>query len=190
MDARRFAPAEGTRSVDLVFVARLRAVKRCDLFLDALAIVRRRRPGTTAVVVGDGPLLPDLRERARSLGLDPSATFVGHQRDVEKWLRSARAFVLTSDSEGLSLALMEAMLCGLPAVVSDVGELRELVEDGVNGFLVPERSPEAFAARVLDVLEPGRLAAFSRAARRSAERYDVGRVATAWDAVLGAWAVE
>ncbi len=188
IDARRFAPGEASPSFDLAFVARLSHVKRCDLFLDALAIVSRCRPGTSAVVVGDGPLLAELREHARRLGLGEGVRFVGPQRDVERWLRSARAFVLTSESEGLSLALMEAMLCGLPAVVSDVGDLPELVDHGVNGFLVPERSPDAFAARILELLEPGRLAPFSRAARASAERYDVDRVARAWDGILGEWA--
>lgn len=186
MDAGRFAPSERLRAFDLVFVARLSRVKRCDLFLEALAIVSRRRPGTNAVIVGDGPLLEDLREQARRLGLRESVQFAGHQRDVERWLQSARAFVLTSESEGLSLALMEAMLCGLPAVVSDVGDLPELVEHGRNGFLVGERSPEAFAARILELLEPARLAACSQAARRSAERYHLNRVALAWDEILGA----
>ncbi len=187
IDSRRFAPTEDRPCFDIAFVARLSSVKRCDLFLDVLAIVARCRPGTSAVVVGDGPLLAELRDYASRLGLGESVRFVGHQRDVERWLRSARAFVLTSDSEGLSLALMEAMLCGLPAVVSDVGDLPELVNHGVNGYLVKERSPEAFAARIRELLEPGRLAQFSRAARASAERHDVDRVARAWDGILGEW---
>jgi glycosyltransferase involved in cell wall biosynthesis len=185
MDADRFSPVESRPTLDLVFVARLSRVKCCDLFLEAVALVAQARPNTTAVVVGDGPLLIDLREQARRLGLADSVRFVGQRRDVEVWLRSARVFVLTSASEGLSLALMEAMLCGLPAVVSDVGDLPELLEHGVNGFLVSERTPAAFAARILELLQPERLSGFSQAARRSAERYHIPRVALRWDSILG-----
>ena len=101
---------------------------------------------------------------------------------MESWLRKGRVFALTSDSEGLSLALMEAMLCGLPAVVSDVGDLPELVEHGVNGYLVAERTPEAFAGPLAELLsDAARLARFSQAARAAALRYDVRETARRWD---------
>ena len=92
-------------------------MKRVDHFHQAQARVARARPEACAFVVGDGPLLDDLQRQARDLGLADRVTFAGHQADVEGWLKQARVFVLTSDSEGLSLALMEGMLCGLPAVV-------------------------------------------------------------------------
>jgi glycosyltransferase involved in cell wall biosynthesis len=57
-----------------------------------------------------------------NLGIDRNVRFAGHQNTVEDWLRKSKVFVLTSDSEGLSLSMMEAMMCGLPAIVSDVGE--------------------------------------------------------------------
>jgi glycosyltransferase involved in cell wall biosynthesis len=119
------------------------------------------------------------------LGIAKNITFVGHQKNVEAWLRKAKVFVLTSDSEGLSLALMEAMLCGLPAVVPLVGDLDELVEDGINGYLVAERTPEAFAKRLHDLLtDESRLARFSEAARRSAKRYEIGATVQLWDKIL------
>ena len=185
MDAARFAPSAEPTRADFILVARLSAVKRVDLFLEAVHRVVRVRPQTTAIVVGDGPLLEEMRHLAGELGLADRVSFVGHQPDVEAWLKQARVFVLTSDSEGLSLALMEAMLCGLPAVVSDVGDLPELVEDGVNGFLVGERTPEAFAGPLLALLErPERLASFAANARRDALRYSVERTARRWDEIL------
>lgn len=182
IDTAQFAPAADAPAADVVFVARLSRVKRVDLLLRALALVARSRPQTTAIIVGDGPLLEALKEDARALGLSATVTFAGHQKDVESWLRKGRVFALTSDSEGLSLALMEAMLCGLPAVVSDVGDLPELVEHGVNGYLVAERTPEAFAAPLAGLLsDPERLARFSQAARAAALRYDVRATARRWD---------
>ena len=80
---------------------------------------------------------------------------------------------------------MEGMLCGLPAVVSDVGDLPELVTQEDNGMLVAERTPEAFASALLGLLEDeDRLVAFSRRARASALRYETGRTTARWDDIL------
>lgn len=185
IDARNFHPSPGPRRIDLILVGRLVRVKRVDLFLHALKRVQASLPGVTATVVGDGPLRASLQSLIRELELDRNVSLVGHQPDVQAWLRQAKVFVLTSDSEALALSLMEAMLCGLPAVVPDVGELSDLVEEGVNGYIVRERSPEAFADRLLELLtDPARLARFGEAARRSAMRYELGAVSRRWDDIL------
>ncbi len=185
LDAGRFRPAETAPTVDLILVGRLVPVKRIDLFLQAIRHIREVLPHVTAAVVGDGPLRPSLEQLARELGIEHHLTFVGRPPSVESWLRRAKVFVLTSDTEALSLALMEAMLCGLPGVVSKVGDLGDLVEHGVNGYLVSDRTPEAFAARLVELLtDPVRLARFAAAARRSAERYEIGAVSGLWDEIL------
>jgi L-malate glycosyltransferase len=77
------------------------------------------------------------------------------------------------------------MLCGLPAVVSDVGDLPELVEEGSNGFLVAERTPQAFADRMLALAgDPERLRSFSEAARQAALAYSLERTTGRWDRIL------
>ena len=76
-------------------------------------------------------------------------------------------------------------MCGLPAVVSDVGDLADLVENGVNGYLVPRRSPNLFAKRLIELLSDGqRLGAFSLAARRSALKYETHVTIQRWDNIL------
>ena len=76
-------------------------------------------------------------------------------------------------------------MCGLPAVVSDVGDLGDLVEDGVNGYLVKDPSPSAFAARIVGLLtNDRRYAALSQAAGRSALRYEKSAVKRKWDEIL------
>jgi glycosyltransferase involved in cell wall biosynthesis len=186
IDTKRFSPTSAPRPIDLILVGRLAVIKRIDLFLRAVGLVAKRVPTVTAVVVGDGPLRGPLERLSRELGIQDRVSFAGHQSKVEDWLRRARVFVLTSDSEGLALSVMEAMASGLPAVVSDVGDLGDLVVDGVNGHLVTERSPEAFAERIVELLtDEARRVAMSRAAISSAQRYEPDAVARQWEGAIG-----
>lgn len=186
LDASRYSPASTAATTDLVFVGRLAPIKRVDLFLQAIKQIQGKMPDISAVVVGDGQMRDSLERLASELGISRNIRFVGQQPDVGTWLRQARIFVLTSDSEGLSLALIEAMLCGLPAVVSRVGDLGDLVEDGVSGYLVSERSADAFAMRLLELLENNdRREQFSRAARQAAKRYEISACTQLWDSILG-----
>lgn len=188
IDAPRFQPAEESPLYDLIWTGRLVEVKRMDVFLQAVRQVVEKLPCVKAAVVGDGMLCDELHSLSTDLGIDRNVSFVGHQNEVESWLRKSRIFVLTSDSEGLSLSLMEAMTCGLPAVVSNVGDLADLVEDGVNGYLVPRRCPEAFAARIIELLTDSRkLKAFSRAAHRSAMRYETQATTRRWDNIISGY---
>jgi glycosyltransferase involved in cell wall biosynthesis len=186
IDPTRFKPAEETTVYDLILTGRLAPIKRIDVFLRAVKRIVSEIPAIRAVIVGDGDLYAELRALSRDLGVDRNVAFVGHQDDVENWLRTSKVFLLTSDSEGLSLSMMEAMMSGLPAVVSDVGDLGDLVEHGVNGYLVPRRSPELFADRVVELLTDARkLEGFSQAARRSALRYETQTTIQRWDSILG-----
>ena len=171
---------------DVLFVGRLAPIKRVDLFLEVVARVRAAMPEVRATIVGNGVLRGALEERARELELGHNVTFVGHQRDVSPWLAGARVFVLTSESEGLSLALLEAMQHGLPAVVPRVGDLGDAVEHGVNGYLVGGRTPEAFASRIAELLgDPDRRAQFGAAARQAAARFEMRAAVSRWDEILG-----
>lgn len=181
----RFTPPTVSPEFDLVVVARLVPVKRLDRFLCVIREVAVKRPDVSAVVLGDGPLRASLEAQARQLGVDSHIRFVGHQSDVTQWLRRARVFVLTSDSEGLALSLIEAMACGLPAVVSNVGDLADLVQDGSNGYLITDLIPSNFAGRIIELLRsPALLREFSAAARRSALSLDAAVMAQRWDLIL------
>lgn len=181
------AVANNTRTTDLIWVGRLAGIKRVDIFLRAVQRIARVIPGVRATIVGDGTERPALQQLANDLGITDAVTFTGQRRDVDVLLRSARLFVLTSDSEGLALSLMEAMSCGLPAVVSDVGDLADLVEDGVNGYLVPPRDVAVLAARIVDLLsDPVRVARFSAAAQAAARHHELTAVTQHWDQILSA----
>jgi glycosyltransferase involved in cell wall biosynthesis len=185
IDSSRFQPARRAPVYDLILTGRLVEVKRIDVFLQAVKNVAERIPDVRAVIVGDGRLREELHSLCVNLGLDHNVSFAGHQENIETWLCQSKIFVLTSDSEGLSLSLMEAMMCGLPGVVSDVGDLGDLVENGVNGYLVPRRSPASFADPLVELLtDAQKLQAFSQAARHAALRYETQAAVRRWDQIL------
>lgn len=129
----------------LVCVARLSEQKRIDILLLAMARLLRDGVNCKCVIVGDGPLREELLSQARALALTGHVIFEGFQRDIKPYLRAGTAFVLTSDREGFSLAILEAMACGLPCVVTNVGGAPEVIADRVQGFLVSPGSADEVA---------------------------------------------
>ncbi len=185
IDASRFEADGRSPDVDIVVLGRLVEVKRVDVFLQAVHLASRTLPSIRAVVVGDGDCRDDLQRMVEELGIESNVQLVGRQPCVISWLRRARLFALCSDSEGLALALIEAMMCGLPAVVSNVGELTDLVHDGINGYVVSRRDPAGFAERFVELLsDDQKLADFTAAARQAAMEFELSAIARRWDAVL------
>lgn len=188
IDSARFHLAKEPPCFDLILTGRLVPIKRVDVLLQAVKYVVEKVPQVRVVIVGDGQSRDALHALAIDLGIDHNVQFVGHQVNVEDWLRRSRIFVLTSDSEGLPLSVMEAMMCGLPAVVSEVGDLGDLVKDGVNGYLVPRRSSCLFAERIVELLsDKQKLGAFSTAARHSTLRYETVATIKRWDDILASF---
>jgi glycosyltransferase involved in cell wall biosynthesis len=138
-------------------VARLHPEKNVPLVVRAFAAVAARRPRARLVVAGDGPELGTCEELARDLRVADRTRFLGERADVTGVLSALDVFALGSDSEGLPVALLEAMACGLPVVATDVGAVAEAVADGTTGTLVPPRDPAAMARALESLLaDPAR----------------------------------
>jgi glycosyltransferase involved in cell wall biosynthesis len=191
VDPATYRPSVLPPRTDLIFVGRLAPIKRLDLLLDAVRLVKTRIPGISLTIIGDGDLRGTLEVCVQALGLSSNVTFAGQRADVNEWIARSRLFVLTSQTEGVSLSLMEAFASGIPAVVSDVGDLGDVVVDGVNGFLVPGRSAEAIATRILELLadEPRRRR-FAAEALRASQSYQLDAITRRWDEVFARRAAE
>lgn len=186
-DEENFYPPEEEQSpdFDLILIGRLSSVKRVDLLLDATAVLAEKHANIRIVVVGDGPDRESLTQKTNALGLGENVEFAGWQDNVGDWLRRSRLFTLTSDSEGLSQALIQAMMCGLPAVVSDVGDLGDLVRSDANGYLVQARNGQAFAECYEKILyDNERYAEFSAAAREHTAHLGVPAVTETWQKIF------
>jgi glycosyltransferase involved in cell wall biosynthesis len=139
----------------IIDVGTIKPVKGFDDLIRAAALVCRKYPKALFVIVGrivaDG-YIGELQSLIESLGLTKNIRFPGHFENVFPWLQASDVFCHVSRSDGLSNAVLEAMACGLPCVVSRVGGNPEVVADGRSGYVVPAERPEAAADRILSLL--------------------------------------
>lgn len=131
-------------------IARHTEEKRLDRFIEAARLIARDRPDTVFLTAGGGPTLGRIQELARNYALN--VRFLGHRDDVPRILAALDVFVITSETEGLPVAAVEAMAVELPVVSTIVGGVAEIVRDGVDGVLVPPGDVEGVARGVLSLL--------------------------------------
>ena len=143
----------------LLYVGRLAAAKGLPVLLQSLAVLRLTSPDVQLTVVGDGEDRAELELQVKKLGLSTHVSFVGYQSSerVRQHLQAADIFVMSSFAEGVPVVLMEAMMVGLPVVATQVAGVSELVEEGINGFLVPPSDVQRLTERIQKLLADGDL---------------------------------
>ena len=129
----------------LVCVARLSEQKGIEILLEVMGRVLRKGIECKCILVGDGPVRRQLVEQAGTIGLSGHVFFEGFQEDVRPYLQASSTFILTSHREGLPLSILEAMSCGLPSIVTNVGGNAEAITHQIHGLVVPPGSVEAVA---------------------------------------------
>jgi glycosyltransferase involved in cell wall biosynthesis len=144
----------------VVYVARLTQIKRPDRMIE----VARAVPEVTFVVAGDGPLCDEVKAAA-----PPNVRFLGWRADIENVYSAADLILLTSDNEGMPVTLIEAALCGIPAVATKVGSTGEVVLDGQTGWTVAADARALTDAVRRLLADPDRCAQMGAAAREWAE---------------------
>lgn len=181
----RFEPASGSMRERLLRALKLDAsatlignVGRLNWTKDQAGLIRafrqvhRQRPDAALVLIGDGELREDLEHCALTEGVRDAVHFLGDRSDVRELLQGLDLFVLSSVSEGYSMALLEACAVALPIVATDVGGNGEIIRSGRTGQLVPPGNPDALADGMLALLhEPQRATAYGRAARAWVEHH-------------------
>lgn len=182
--ARRDGGAEG--GVRLGAVGRLSGEKGLDVLLDAFARVAEPAPDARLVLVGDGPERGALEARARDLSIADRVEFLGQRSDVPTLMAGLDLYVLPSRTEGLPMALLEAMAARLPIVATRVGGIPEAVTDGQSALLVSPEDPAALAEAMMRVLRETGLAERLRSAARAAfeDRYELSRMVDRYEALM------
>lgn len=153
-------------------VSMLRPEKNISLFLRVAQRVLRTMPQARAFVVGDGVQRAALEQMAEQMNMQQQVVFTGVFEDIPSVWRTLDVAVLTSRVEGLPNVLIEAAACGVPAVSTDVGAVRDVVLDGETGFVVPLQEEDTLAERILYLLQhPDERKRMGEHARQHAEAY-------------------
>ncbi len=159
VDTKRFRPLAGGaerprvlpssgKGHTLISVGRLHEAKDHVTLLRAIKRLVMKNVQISLVLVGEGELRGLVENTVNELGLQAHVHLLGNWTNVEDLLPHADLFVLSSRHEGLPMVLLEAMSCGLPIVTTAVGGIPEIVEDGVNGYLVPRENPDSLAEKI------------------------------------------
>lgn len=170
----------------LVAVGRLVPQKGFDLLLEAFATVARDFPAWELVIWGEGAERGRLERQRDALGLRDRVRLPGVTGRPGLWVEDADAFVLSSRYEGWGIVLLEAMAAGLPVVSFDCEwGPRDMVEDGVDGLIVPREDVAALARALAAVAgDAGLRERLGAAARASARRFTPERVVACWDELV------
>jgi glycosyltransferase involved in cell wall biosynthesis len=130
----------------VITVGSLIDTKRYDVFLEALALARKKYDCFQGIIVGDGPNKAALIQKANNLGLLPNyVKFLGQRCDVPRLLKHADIFALTSEHEGFPNALIEAMAAGLPVVSTPAGDAEIIIRNNMNGYIAKNSTPQEIA---------------------------------------------
>lgn len=142
-------------------------IKGHRYFLGAAKEILEKVPNAKFVLVGDGPLRPRYEEVVRELNIGEDVYFLGKRADVPAIISNLDVSVLSSTNEGFSNVIMESMAAGKPVVTTNVGGSKEMVKDGITGYLVPPADSRAIASAIVDLLQnPEKANAMGAAGRK------------------------
>jgi glycosyltransferase involved in cell wall biosynthesis len=186
------SPAMGEKPTELlhgkrvVAMGRLTEQKGFDILLDAFGRARARFPDWSLFIIGEGPLRPVLEARSQQPDLKGSVTFAGRLDTPSSMLGVSQLFVLSSRYEGFPNALTEAMAMGLPVISTDCPTgPREIIQNGINGLLVPPEDPNALATAMERLMsDPDERTRLGHAAEHIIERYSLERIMGQWEVLL------
>lgn len=170
---------------EIVTAGRLIEQKNQKLLIEAFAVIREKYPDTVLKIYGDGRLKNDLQNLIDKLGLHDVAELCGNVSDLHERISGAVAFVLTSEYEGLSNALVEAMMLGIPCITTDYPGAEELIKDKENGIIVPRDNVSALVDALDDILSSiERQLMYSDAALNSSIKFRKETVIKQWEKVI------
>jgi L-malate glycosyltransferase len=145
-----------------------RAQKRLDVWLEIASLLHAKHPDLHFLVVGDGVLHNQVHQQARALGTEKYVHFTGLKTDTRPFLKAMDIFMMSSEFEGLPVALLEAMSMGCMPACTDAGGIAEVITDNLNGILVPVHVPLQLVDRISTMLaDPDRINRLKKAAHET-----------------------
>lgn len=158
LDLSAFKPAdigsEAVKKYDLVCVGNLIPSKRVDLLVEIVSHVRQTLPNLRVAVVGDGPERDKIINLVAEHQLHEVVDMLGYctQPEIVRCLQQSRAFIMTTELEGLPMAMIEAISCGLPVIMPDINDVTDVAKHGENAWIVNPPTVENYVQAVLKIL--------------------------------------
>ena len=180
IDAAIPKPYEGPRTKRIVSVGRLHAVKNHELLFDAFADFSKQFPEYELHIYGQGELEQKLKEHARNLKISDKIMWHGFRKDVTEEIKDAGMFISTSNYEGISNSMLEALAMGIPSICTDcpIGGARSYIEHGKNGLLIPVRDKAALTKAMIQIASDASFAdKLSENAAKLRDKYSVNSIA-------------
>ncbi|TCK84927.1 glycosyltransferase [Albibacterium bauzanense] len=159
-------------------VAVFRFQKRLLEWLEVMAQVCANDERVYGIIVGDGPLKEELLNKRRELGLENRVFMPGLKVEVKPWLSAMDIYMMSSEFEGLPIALLEAMSMGCAVVTTDAGGIKEVIQNNINGLMVPVEEWKSLKNEVLKLIysEPLRLELAQNAEKRVQEAFSLDKM--------------
>lgn len=171
----------------IMTACRLDEQKNLPMLISAFVAFHEKHPDYSLKIYGDGELLDSLKQYAEECGVAGSVFFPGYAKNIHEIMAHSAIFALTSDYEGLSNSMLEALAIGVPTVCTDCppGGAALYIKDGINGMLVPVGDSEELGKRFCQMAEDQALCLkMSDNAKSIREELDVDKVLKQWEAVL------
>lgn len=174
------------KEYDLIYVGRLIAMKHIDTIIKAVSVIKKYNPNIKVVIVGDGECKVELEKLTNMLDLTDNINFVGYQSDVWYWYNKSKISILTSEREGFPYSVLESLNCGLPVIVSNCGDICDVIEDDYNGTIVDDyQDYNLFAEAIIRLLkDPILIKNYSANAFKTSNKINVNKVALIWKKIL------
>ena len=161
-------------------VGRLSEQKGYSILLEAVPVILAQEPQTCFLLVGTGELESELKRQAQKLGIASHVLFTGPRTDVEALFRCMDLFVSSSLWEGLPTVVLESMAASIPVVATNIPGTRDLIQDGISGWLVPPANPRALGDTIVRALRNPKLRqTFAHRAKQLVSAFSIETVAAA-----------
>lgn len=174
-----------SKKLELVTAGRLEKQKNQKLLIKAFDIVSKKYPSLELKIYGEGSLKNNLQSLIENYNLSDKVKLCGNVSDLHKRISESTAFILTSEYEGLSNALIEAMMLGLPCITTDYSGADEIIKDNINGIIVPRNNIYSLSKAIISLLENEELREnFSKNSLEMAKNYKKEIILKEWEKVI------
>lgn len=176
-----------TKENRIIAVGRLAYQKNYPMMFRAFAHIHQEFPDYKLFVYGDGPQKDEIRDSIHQLGMEDNIILAGKSDHVIDEMNRSRLFVMSSDYEGMSNALLEAICVGLPALSTDVSGAKDLISEDKNGYVVPVNDEAAFTSALKRLLSsPERMEEMGKRSKAMAPDFKEEKIVEQWEEVIKA----